>query len=143
MKTTFTRFLFMLLAMATISTSAFAIFPKPVSTQSDSLAIKASLAAFNNLSKREKKHRIKEVKKVIKDYKAAKKAGDDISTNTLLLVILAILLPPLAVYLHEGETNNRFWISVILTLIALILSLALSGFFWLLSIAYALIVVLG
>ncbi|MBK7885425.1 MAG: YqaE/Pmp3 family membrane protein [Chitinophagaceae bacterium] len=49
-----------------------------------------------------------------------------------LLVILAILLPPLAVYLHQGEINTKFWISLLLTLL-----------FWLPGIIYALIVVLG
>ncbi|RYF79670.1 MAG: YqaE/Pmp3 family membrane protein [Chitinophagaceae bacterium] len=48
-----------------------------------------------------------------------------------MLVILAILLPPLAVYLHEGTTNTRFWISLLLTLLL-----------WLPGVIYALIVVL-
>ena len=75
---------------------------------------------------------IKESKKELKAYKAEKKAGKEPSTNTLLLVILAILLPPLAVYLHEGEINSKFWISLILTLLFIIP-----------GIIYALIVVLG
>lgn len=37
------------------------------------------------------------------------------SANTLLLVILAILLPPLAVFLQEG-LNSRFWICLVLTI---------------------------
>jgi len=53
----------------------------------------------------------------MKAFSIAKKAGKEPSTNTLLLVILAILLPPLAVYLHEGVINSKFWISLILTLI--------------------------
>jgi uncharacterized membrane protein YqaE (UPF0057 family) len=50
----------------------------------------------------------------------------------VLLVILAILLPPLAVYLHQGEVNTKFWISLLLTLL-----------FWLPGVIYALIVILG
>lgn len=38
-------------------------------------------------------------------------------TNTLLLVIIAILLPPLAVFLYEGEINKNFWINLLLTLL--------------------------
>ncbi|MCB0740247.1 MAG: YqaE/Pmp3 family membrane protein, partial [Chitinophagaceae bacterium] len=53
----------------------------------------------------------------MKAFKAARKANGEPSTNTLLLVILAILLPPLAVYLHEGVINSRFWISLLLTLL--------------------------
>ena len=91
-----------------------------------------ALKEFNSISKSEKKERIKEVKSQLKEYKKAKKAGKEPSTNTLLLVILAILLPPLAVYLHQGEINNKFWIALILTLL-----------FFLPGIIYALVVILG
>ncbi|MBS4064739.1 MAG: YqaE/Pmp3 family membrane protein [Chitinophagaceae bacterium] len=87
---------------------------------------------WNSLTKKEKKERIKEVKKEIKNFKKEKRKGADPDTNTLLLVILAILLPPLAVYLHQGEINTKFWISLILTLL-----------FWLPGVIYALIVILG
>lgn len=87
---------------------------------------------FKNLSKAEKKERLKAVKAEIKEFKKQKNAGATPSTNTLLLVILAILLPPLAVYLHEGEINNKFWLDLILTLL-----------FFLPGVIYALIVVLG
>ena len=49
-----------------------------------------------------------------------------------LALIYAILLPPLGVYLHEGEVNTRFWISLLLTLL-----------FFIPGVIYALIVVLG
>nr|WP_225840855.1 YqaE/Pmp3 family membrane protein [Rufibacter glacialis] len=32
------------------------------------------------------------------------------------MIVLAILLPPLAVFLHEG-LGSRFWISILLTLL--------------------------
>jgi uncharacterized membrane protein YqaE (UPF0057 family) len=91
-----------------------------------------ALAEFKNLSHKEKKFRIKESKALLKQYKAEKKAGSSTDTNTLLLVILAILLPPLAVYLHENAINTKFWIDLILTLL-----------FFLPGIIYALIVILG
>lgn len=95
-------------------------------------AMKSALADYNSLSRKEKKMRIKDVKKELKEYKKEKRKGNEPSTNTLLLVILAILLPPLAVYLHEGVINSKFWISLILTLL-----------FFLPGVIYALIVVLG
>ena len=98
----------------------------------DPAKVKAAKEEFNNLSKKEKKMRINEVKATIKHYKTEKKTGSEPSTNTLLLVILCILLPPLAVYLHEGVINNKFWIDLLLTLL-----------FWLPGLIYALIVVLG
>ena len=95
-------------------------------------SVKDAMKQFKSLSRKEKRDRIKDVKKEIKQYKADKKSGAEPSTNTLLLVILALLLPPLAVYLHEGQANNRFWLSLILTLL-----------FFIPGVIYALIVVLG
>lgn len=66
----------------------------------------------------------------MKAYKANKTYATG-STDTVLLAILAILLPPLAVYLHEGITNSTFWISVLLTLL-----------FWIPGVIFALITVL-
>jgi uncharacterized membrane protein YqaE (UPF0057 family) len=107
--------------------------------------MRGAIKEFNSLSKSEKKSRLKEMKKAIKEFKAAKKRGDDINTNTLLLVIIALFIPPLAVYLHEGETNNRFWISVLLTILGLVL-FSFGGVLFLGTlpgIIYALIVILG
>lgn len=92
-----------------------------------------ALREFRSLSRVDRKMRMAEVKKVVKEYKAAKKAAAETpSTSTLLLVILAILLPPLAVYLHEGTINGKFWLSLLLTLL-----------FWLPGVIYALFVVLS
>jgi uncharacterized membrane protein YqaE (UPF0057 family) len=95
--------------------------------------IEEALREFKSLSKHERKERIKEAKKTWKEYKAEKRAGKaESNTNTVLLCILAILLPPLAVYLYEGEVNTRFWISIILTLL-----------FWIPGIIYALVLILS
>ena len=97
----------------------------------DDVVARDAMHEFRSLSRVDRKMRIAEAKKAIKEYKAQKAAGGEVSTNTLLLVILAILLPPLAVYLHEGTINGRFWLSLLLTLL-----------FWLPGVIYALIVVL-
>ena len=67
----------------------------------------------------------------MKEYKA-QKANGEASTNTILLVILALILPPLAVYLHEGVINGKFWLNLILTLL-----------FFIPGVIHALIVVLS
>lgn len=132
---------FLILAMlviASATTNVNAAIVVPVSSNSlpsgepDPAAVKAALEEFRSLSKKERKTRIKEAKKELKAFKKERKAGQEPSTNTLLLVILAILLPPLAVYLHQGEINNKFWISLVLTLL-----------FWLPGVIYALVVILG
>jgi uncharacterized membrane protein YqaE (UPF0057 family) len=113
--------------------SAATVLPTAYSSgEPDPATVKAAMEAFKSLPKAERKEKIKELKKELRSFKAAKKAGKEPSTNTLLLVILAILLPPLAVYLHEGVINKRFWISLLLTLL-----------FVLPGIIYALVVVLG
>lgn len=101
-------------------------------SKQDEKMVKDAMQAFSSLSKAERKARFGEVKSLVKNYRAqGLQDGAEVSTNTLLYAILAILLPPLAVGLHEGGINNRFWISVLLSLL-----------FWLPGIIYALIVVL-
>ncbi len=58
------------------------------------------------------------IKKAAKQLSKKGSAMD--GTNTVLLVILALLLPPLAVYLYEGAWTKRCTINLILTLLCLI-----------------------
>jgi len=102
----------------------------PASSEPDPNAVNAAMKEFKSLSRSERRARLKEAKKLFKQYKADKRAGKDAETDQVLLAILAILLPPLAVYLKEGEINSKFWISLILTLI-----------FWIPGVIYALLVV--
>ena len=128
----FTLALLILVTSVTIFSYAALSLPSSTTIDPDAATVKSALGEFKSLSKKERKSRIKDARKEVKAFKKAKRASDDPSTNTLLLVILAILLPPLAVYLHEGEINNRFWISLLLTLL-----------FWLPGVIYALIIILG
>ena len=130
--------LFFLLAILLIGStinpgfSAIVVPPSSNSSQPDPEKVNAAVAEFKSLRAKERKERVKEVKQQLRAFKAAKKAGQEPSTSTLLLVILAILLPPLAVYLYEGEITSHFWISLLLTLI-----------FWIPGVVYALILILG
>jgi uncharacterized membrane protein YqaE (UPF0057 family) len=128
---------------AILSANVFASIPVTTSkndtattyvSKEDEAMVKNALASFNSLSKSERKTRIAEAKTMLKNYKAdkANKVSDEPSTSTLLLAILAILLPPLAVYLYENAINTKFWISLLLTL-----------FFWIPGVIYALFVVLS
>ena len=106
---------------------------QPTVTEESPVNYENAMKEFKSLPKQERKARISDAKNELKEYKKNKREGkDDPSTNTLLLVILAILLPPLAVYLHEGEINSKFWIDLLLTLL-----------FYLPGMIYALIVVLS
>jgi uncharacterized membrane protein YqaE (UPF0057 family) len=35
--------------------------------------------------------------------------------NKIVKIIVALFIPPLAVYLHEGKITNNFWINLVLT----------------------------
>ena len=134
MKKIITRVLTLLVMVSVCSSPVLAAsLPADNTAKTEPAPATATTAVeeFKNLSKHERKSRIKEAKKVWKEYKADKRAGRAAETDQVLLVILAILLPPLAVYLKEGEITSRFWISVLLTLL-----------FWLPGVIFALLVVL-
>lgn len=60
------------------------------------------------------------------------KETNDLSTDDLIILIVTIILPPLGVFLYEGDFTTRFWISLILTLLL-----------WLPGLIYSLLVVTG
>ncbi|WP_238395804.1 YqaE/Pmp3 family membrane protein [Pontibacter pudoricolor] len=68
-----------------------------------------------------------EKKELKNDLREALKQGG--SRTSIVEIILAVLLPPLAVFLHDG-IGTSFWISLILTLL-----------FWIPGVIYALLVV--
>ena len=112
---------------------------QPLSSVAASMASQAAVADQINpanqptKSRSEKRADRKVFKHTIKALVKKLRVGNpDASQNTVLLAILSILLPPLAVYLHQGEVNNKFWLSLVLTLLG-----------WLPGIIYALVVVLG
>lgn len=153
MKKITTRFLLLLLMVSVSATSLTAASvpatepvaaSEPVSAPATSTkaepspeTIKSAVDEFSNLSKTEKKSRLKDVKKALKEYKKAKREGkSDDDARLILLVILAILLPPLAVFLKEEELNYKFVLSLLLCLLA-IFTFAL----WIIPVLYALLVV--
>lgn len=71
--------------------------------------------------------------------------GGDISTNELILIILAILISPLAVYLYEKAVTNHFWLDLVLWVIgvAILPFFYFSGLCLLAAIIYAILIVTG
>ena len=113
-------------AVITLTTPAMsAIVSEPVTTASSVPSekdINNAITELKSLSRKEKKSRFKEIKKLLKEYKADKKAGkeEDGETNTILLAILAILLPPLAIYLKERTLTWKFWLCIAMYVFAFI-----------------------
>jgi uncharacterized membrane protein YqaE (UPF0057 family) len=133
MKKITTRFLTLLVMVSLCSSPVLAASlpsDNTAKTEPAPATVTTAVEEFRSLSKHERKSRIKEVKKLLKEHKADKRAGRAAETDIVLLAILAILLPPLAVYLKEEEINSRFWISLILTLL-----------FWIPGVIFALLVV--
>lgn len=144
-KLTFTLIAFLFLVSPVCVTAAETVPATKSATLSESEAraeLDKAVAAFHNLSRKEKKSRFREVKSLLRQYKADKKAGlaDDTDTSQILLAILAILLPPLAIYLKQSELSWQFWVSAGLLATGL-LFLSILPFMWVLSAGLALLVV--
>ena len=96
-------------------------------TEREEMILDALKVRMKEMTKKEKKEFKSEVLKYAKaenlqklstaDNLLAPYDSENPDTNTLLLVILAVLLPPLAVGLHEGELNGTFWLNLVLTLL--------------------------
>ncbi len=135
MKKTITPFLMLVFLLTFFNANALPIGIVPVdkeakeATSSDE-AKKAEAdikSDWKNLSRKEKRAKKRAMKKELKKLKKQRRATDD---RTILLVLLAILLPPAAVYVYEDGITNRFWIALLLSILI-----------WLPGIIYALIVV--
>jgi uncharacterized membrane protein YqaE (UPF0057 family) len=91
--------------------------------------ISDAVEEFRNLPRAERAERVHAAREELRNFQ---RAPGDSNISTLLLVIIAILLPPLAVGLHDRGLSTRFWIDLLLTLL-----------FYIPGLIYALIVILG
>lgn len=87
-------------------------------------------AEKKTMSRKERKATRKEVKNNLKESIASFEEASDVDLT--LLVIVTILIPPVGMLLHEGDITNRFWISLLLTLL-----------FYIPGLIYTLVVILG
>ncbi len=114
--------LFCFLLLFCIS-GAFASYPAAPSLSIES---KKNNSQLKSSFRPEQKVKIGAIRKLIRKQVEAEK------TELALLLILAVLVPPLAVFLKEGQINSRFWISLLLTLL-----------FWLPGVIYTMLVILS
>ncbi len=130
--------LFAMVFTSPVPAASLPIVPTRTATsEPDPEVVKSALNEFKNLSRSERRGRMKEAKKLFKEYKAAKRAHrEDAETNQILLAILAIFLPPLAVYLKDGELDVKFWIDL-----ALVFLVFFSFVLWIIPVVFALLVV--
>ncbi|MEZ4777496.1 MAG: YqaE/Pmp3 family membrane protein [Bacteroidia bacterium] len=101
-------------------------------------------AAPQQLEKAHKKAYRKEARKaMVKQLFSRDNTAEDL--DPVILIILAIVIPPLAVYLYDGAATNRFWLNLILTLLGYG-GLGILGFGYiggLVAIIHALLIVTG
>lgn len=101
----------------------------PVREENTEQKVATAQEEFHSLSRHERRERIRDMRETLKGMRDH---PDETATSTVLLVILAVLLPPLAVGLYEKRLSSKFWISLLLTLL-----------FWVPGVVYAILVVLG
>jgi uncharacterized membrane protein YqaE (UPF0057 family) len=84
---------------------------------------------------------IKEIQKAGSETSSESGDGD---TDLILLVILAIFIPPLAVYLKDKAVSKWFWIVLILSLLGLVgwWVFPFAALAWLLAVIFAILYVL-
>ncbi|MEL6670611.1 MAG: YqaE/Pmp3 family membrane protein [Bacteroidota bacterium] len=121
-------------AFALIATPAFAGSAMPSNApametvDSQENLTKAEKKALKKAEKAEKKAMKKQARKLFwQGLKNKIKADDD----KLIVILLAILIPPLGVYLYEDDITSKFWISLVLTILL----------FWIVGAIYSLLVV--
>lgn len=117
-----------------VSRESNTVMSKP-QVQQKLKAEKASAVSYVSV-KEQRVEAKKEVRKAVKEFRKEQKLrrADSFSADDtlLLLLIIGIILPPLGVYLFDGEIGTPFWISLILTLL-----------FWFPGSIYAVLHILG
>ena len=108
--------LFLLLTVFAV-TPAFAVVA-PIAPATDiETAAREYRESLKEMSRKERRALKREQRSAVKDALRAHREGGDADTNTILLVILAILLPFAAVWVYEGSFTNRVLIALLLTLL--------------------------
>lgn len=127
LKTTLPALAFLLL----LNSPASAIVPATVPNDDPTTTIVNGIKEFKSLPRSERKARLKELRKTLREWRANRRAGKE-SDNQILAIIFAILIPPLGVFIYQQRITTKFWISLLLTLL-----------FWLPGAIYSLLVVTG
>ena len=81
----------------------------------------------------------KQLTKSIKDKEDKSSSGGDLPI--ILIVILAIIIPPLSVYFMK-DISGDFWLNLVLALlgVGVLLGFVFSGIFWLAAVVHALLI---
>lgn len=139
---------------STVSTKPVVEETKVVATENDFSSNSDINITTNSESKNEVKSQPKlastkskkrEINNIINKLQAKSNTNttNDSDVALILLIIIAIFVPPLAVYLYYGEINTQFWFSLILTILAGGLFFVGRAIGWGFPVIHALLVLLG
>lgn len=79
-------------------------------------AVREYRESLENMSAKERRQLKREKRRAVREaLRDHRKAQGTVSYG--ILIILAILLPPLSMYLYEGDFTDRFWLSLLLTVL--------------------------
>ena len=126
-------------------------FPKEEDlTARQEQAIREVKERLQNMSRQEKKEIRRQVRKLrisdyVKNLPASEKELNDLQQEgevNLVALILAIFIPPLGVFIDQG-VNNKFWISLVLTILGVTSFLFIPAIGLLPAVVYSVLVVLN
>ncbi len=103
---------------------------KAASNETEKQILQEVRRSLKSMSPEEKKALKSTFKEAIKQMKDKNTTQDDAAF--ILLIILAVILPPVGMLVYEGELSARFWLSLLLTILG-----------YLPGIIYTLYVILG
>ena len=119
----------LLLALAPATTQAISAPAATVDTPvAHATTAPTATRQSKRLARKEARQQRRELRRDLREA-IRNSAADD---NTILLVIVALFIPPLAVFLYEDDITNKFWISLLLTFL-----------FFLPGVIYSILVVTG
>lgn len=94
--------------------------------------------------RRERRAVRKSFRKALREQlREMRRSGKVDDVELILLVIIALFVPPLAMFLYDGEASSRFWISLVLLLLAIPLWGFLGAVALLASVLYTLYIILS
>lgn len=105
--------------------------PSTTSGSGEADLLSSAENSLRSMSKAERRQKFRELRRTLRHWRHHRPEGEN-RADRVLLIVLAVLIPPLAVGLYERRLSSRFWLSLLLTIL-----------FFVPGVIYALLVVTG
>jgi uncharacterized membrane protein YqaE (UPF0057 family) len=122
---------------------AAVLHPKPASAAAERVVESPT----SQMSKKEERKLRREQRRAFRkalraELRQARKAGNS-DVEVILLIVIALLIPPLAMFLYDGGASGRFWISLVLFGVGILLWGTLGALSTLASVLYTLYTIIS